>query len=58
MPKHFFKWHSNSIEYDLFTLKQNVQEEIINEIKQAKFWNPDQVVSDLTLLYREHFWIN
>ncbi|KJV77910.1 hypothetical protein RHORCCE3_2021 [Rickettsia hoogstraalii str. RCCE3] len=51
----FFKWHSNSIEYDLFTLKQNVQEEIINEIKQAKFWNPDQVVSDLTLLYREHF---
>ncbi|WP_177717131.1 hypothetical protein [Candidatus Rickettsia colombianensi] len=51
----FFKLYSNSIEYDLFTLKQNMPVEIINEIKQAKFWNPDQVVSDLTLLYRKHF---
>ncbi|EER21901.1 hypothetical protein [Rickettsia endosymbiont of Ixodes scapularis] len=51
----FFKWCSNSIEYDLFTLKQNVPEEITNKIKQTKFWNPDQVVSDLVLLDKGSF---
>lgn len=51
----FFKWCSNSIAYDLFTLKQNVPEEIINRIKQAKFWHPDQVVSDLVLLDKGSF---
>ncbi|KJW03953.1 hypothetical protein [Rickettsia argasii] len=51
----FFKWRSDSIEYDLFTLKQNVPEEITNKIKQAKFWNPDQVVSDLVLLDKGSF---
>ncbi|WP_215426118.1 hypothetical protein [Rickettsia tamurae] len=51
----FFKWCGNSIEYDLFTLKQNIPEEITHEIKQAKFWNPDQVVSDLVLLDKGPF---
>ncbi|WHQ46853.1 MAG: hypothetical protein MTP17_00410 [Candidatus Midichloria sp.] len=34
----------------MFALKQNIPEEITNKIKQAKFWNLDQVVSDLVLL--------
>ncbi|XVN44294.1 MAG: hypothetical protein RCG16_01860 [Rickettsia hoogstraalii] len=51
----FFKWRSDSIEYDLFALKSNVPEEIITRIKQAKFWSPDEVVSDLVLLDKGFF---
>ncbi|XVN41403.1 MAG: hypothetical protein RCO49_02310 [Rickettsia endosymbiont of Argas persicus] len=51
----FFKWRSDSIEYDLFALKSNVPEEITTRIKQAKFWHPDEVVSDLVLLDKGFF---
>lgn len=51
----FFKWCSNSIEYDVFTLKQNIPEKITNKIKRAKFWSPDQVVADLVLLDKGSF---
>lgn len=51
----FFKWRSDSVEYNLYTLKSDIPIEIITEVKQAKFWTPSQVVSDLVLLDKGSF---
>ncbi|ALN41247.1 hypothetical protein ASQ44_03790 [Rickettsia rhipicephali] len=55
LAKKFFQWCSGgNTEYKIFTLSKNLPQDVIIHLTQAPFWTPDNVVSDLVLLNKEH----
>lgn len=55
LAKKFFQWRSGgNTEYKIFTLSKNLPQDVIVHLTQALFWTPDNVVSDLVLLNKEH----
>lgn len=49
----FFKWRSGSSDYQLFSLADNLPENLIDQLKQARLWSADQVAPDSVILSKD-----